>query len=105
MVGRLFEALQFSGRSACIDQSVGDRLGEGFFGYVMRTGKRREHTILGQKFERADVQLSITTERIAQAAFRFCERRRIENNQIILRLRLVRGAEKLENILPDELDL
>ena len=71
----------------------------------MGTGKRREQTILGQKFERANLQLAVTTERIAQAAFGFCERRRIENNQIILRLRFVRDAEKLENVVLDEPDL
>ena len=45
MIERLLEALEFSRRTARIDQRIGDRLGKCIFAYVMRTGKCGEQTI------------------------------------------------------------
>ncbi len=67
----------------------------------MRTGKGREQSILREQLERAHMQLAITAHRIVQAAFRFRERRRIENDQIVLRFRFFCRAQKAKHILLD----
>ena len=70
----------------------------------MRAGKGREQSIFREELEGADVQLVITAQRVAQAAFGFRERRRIENDQVILGAVLFRRAQKREHVLFDPLD-
>src|SRR5215467_10043027 len=47
------------------------------------------------------MELTITANGISDSTFRFRERRWIENDQIILCLRLLGGAQELKNILLD----
>jgi hypothetical protein len=45
------------------------------------------------------VQFAVTAQRVAQSAFSFCKRRRIENDQIILRARFFSRAQELKDVL------
>ena len=49
------------------------------------------------------MQLFVTAHGIVQTAFAFRERRRIENDQVVLRLCFLGRAQKLKNILLDPL--
>ncbi len=60
MIGRLLESTQSPGRTAGIDQRIGDCLRKCGFAHMMRAGEGREDSVLGQEFERAQVQLAIT---------------------------------------------
>ena len=57
-----------------------------------------------KEFKRAHVQFAITAQGVAQSALCFGERRRIENDQIVLRLCFFGRAQKLKNILLDPVD-
>ena len=104
MIERLLEATQPSGGTARIDQRIRDRLVENGFVHMMRTGKRREQSIVREQLEGAHVQFAIAAQRVAQSAFGFGEGRRIENDEIVLGFRLFRRAQELKDVLLDPID-
>ena len=84
MIECLLETMQSSGGAPRVHQCIGDHLGKHFRAHMMRTGKSGEQSIVRKDLECADVQLLVTAHGIVQAAFRFGERRRIENDQVVL---------------------
>ena len=104
MIERLLETTQPAGRAPRVDERVRDRLVENTFAHVMRAGERCQQSIMREQLERAHVQLAIPAQRVAQSAFRFREGRRVENDEIVFRLRLFRAAQKLKHVLLDPVD-
>src|SRR3954453_9296930 len=105
MIERLLETTQAPGGAPRIDQRIRDCLGERRFADMMRTGKRREQTIARQQLERAHVQLAIPAHGIVETALGFRERWRIEHDEVVLGLGLLRRAEELKNVLLNPLHL
>ena len=57
-----------------------------------------------EKFESAHVQFTVPAQCVTQSAFRFRERRRIEDDQIELGLPLFRRAQEREDVFLDPFD-
>ncbi len=104
MIERLLETTQPAGGPACIDQRVRNRLVEKGFAHVMRAGKSCEYSVAREELECPHVQLAIAAQRVVQSAFRFRERRGIENNQIVFGFGFLRRAHELKYVLFNPVD-
>src|SRR5450432_2103382 len=99
MIKRLLETPKPPRGTVRIDECVCDGLLKGALADMVRARKGREHAVLRQELEGAQVQFAIAAQGVTQSSLAACKGRRIKDDEVVFAFRFLGRPQKLKYVL------